>query len=80
MYGDYVNDATSMVLETEAKTFVQELLCKECGREMRWSGMELTSNPAWYPHACPGPDCGWTVCVRHHYPRTITRARKPDGI
>lgn len=70
---EYLNDITELVKEVEVKTFVERLYCKQCGSEMKYSGMCLTSNPPWYPHSCSNCECNWSVCVRHSYPRTFMR-------
>ena len=60
------------VVQTEVKTFVQELPCSSCVvGTMKPTGITLLSIPPQYPHKCN--KCGAELTVKGHcFPRTIT--------
>ena len=60
------------VKSKKVDTYVERLYCDLCDEEMVWNRMELTSNPAQYPHSCP--KCGATQnVIGRRYPRTVHR-------
>ena len=56
-------------VKTEVKTFRVKLKC-DCGGDMIYNGMVLTSNPPLYPHICD--KCEARVNRRNKYPMITT--------
>lgn len=77
--GDYLNENEykDWISEKEVKTFSQTIKCPQCGEDLKWSGMELTSNPPWYPHSCP--QCNYCVNLRSAFPRQVYRYIKNES-
>jgi hypothetical protein len=61
---------------TEVIPFKVDLLCDECGTEMKWNGVILTSYPPKYPHMCP--KCGAVQKTLKSYPDIIYQPKIKD--
>lgn len=56
----------SVIKSKEVKVYQDRLYCDECGEEMEFTGMCLTSYPPKYPHMCP--KCEKRVIMTEIYP------------
>ena len=56
-----------MIKSKEVKVYQDRLYCDECGEEMEFTGMALTSYPMQYPHVCP--KCGKRHTTTELYPK-----------
>lgn len=55
-----------MIKTKEVRVFKDTLICDNCGTEMVFSGIVLTSCPPMFEHICP--KCGKKVNPREEYP------------
>jgi hypothetical protein len=67
------------VRRQKVDTFIEHLYCDDCEDvKMVWNHMELTSDPAQYPHTCP--ECGKTENIMgEKYPQTVQCYTKSKG-
>lgn len=59
--------------EVELAMFATRRTCAQCGSEMQWDGIMLTSNPPQFRLLCPR-ECGYAV-VHQHPNQAVTRPR-----
>lgn len=56
-----------MIKSEEVKVYQDRLYCDECGEEMEFTGMALTTSPMQYPHICP--KCESRIVKHDIYPK-----------
>jgi len=69
---DSNTSAPYTVKAEKVDTYLERVYC-ECGEEMKYSNVELTSNPPQYPHKCL--KCEKSKNMRQRYPRVSYKLR-----
>ena len=59
--------------DVQVVPFYQKAYC-DCGEELEFTGMTLTSNPPQYPHKCP--KCKKEYKLKHVYPVLMWKEKK----